>query len=80
MRNFWDPVHYSTALGAQLIEIVTSVEPSGPSLGAALAPDTVDAWLLKIRQDRLAYRHSHPAEVEETRRLVCGAVARQEGP
>lgn len=80
MRNFWDPVHYSTALGAQLIEIVTSVEPSGPSLGAALAPDTVDAWLLKIRQDRLAYRHSHPAEVEETRRLVCGAVACQEGP
>ncbi|MDT9000883.1 hypothetical protein RQP53_16525 [Paucibacter sp. APW11] len=72
MRWFWDPVHYSAALGEQMVaamlgEGALATEP----VGVLLTPQNLEARLAQVRADRQRYRVEQAAASAATRQLYC---------
>ena len=61
LRWFWEPSHYSKALG----NIILTRIFGGPdtSYGVVLTAETIEPRLADIRERRKAYRESHPDAV-----------------
>lgn len=76
MRWFWDPVHYSAALGELMIRAMfsegTSAPEVVPAIGVPLTPQNLESRLQQVRADQYRYRKDQPAAAAATRRLVCG--------
>lgn len=73
MAAFWDPVHYNTVLGQRIIANLTGTAAAESVLGAELRPETIAQRHLQVRQDRAAWRHSHPDLMAEVQRYRCDA-------
>jgi hypothetical protein len=69
MQWFWDPVHYTTKLGDQIVARIFGAAPDG--FGVRLTPANVDEQLVKVRQDRNAARAAVPDERARLPRLVA---------
>ena len=67
LRWFWEPSHYSKALG----DIILSRILGGPDTGygVVLTADTVEGRLSSIRKSRESYRESHPEAVRRVRAI-----------
>ena len=57
---FWDPLHYTSKLGSLIITAVTT-PGSGPAATQQLLPETIEARLSQVRQDRDDYRRAQAA-------------------
>jgi len=71
MKWFWDPVHYSTALGERMIARMFNPH-STDRYGVQLTLSNIDEQLATIRRDRNAFRAAMPAEVARLTKLACG--------
>jgi len=71
LRWFWEPSHYSKALG----NIVLTRIFGGPdtSYGVVLTAETIEPRLAAIRERRKAYRESHPDDVSRMRAIYDSA-------
>ncbi|MBB2487038.1 hypothetical protein H5407_17550 [Mitsuaria sp. WAJ17] len=80
MRWFWDPVHYSAALGDQMIRTMFSQDgaagDANAPIGVLLTPQNLDARLQQVRADQQRYRTEQPAAAAATRQLVCSTSKR----
>lgn len=71
MKWFWDPVHYTSKLGDEMVaRIFTNSE--GEGFGVRLTPANVEEEIAKVRRDREAFRTAVPEETARLSRLVCG--------
>ena len=61
LRWFWEPTHYSKALG----DIILTRMFGGPDTGygVVLTAETIEAHLSEIRERRKSYRKSHPEAI-----------------
>lgn len=71
LRWFWDPVHYTTALGEIMLARILR-RPGAVLYGTELTPENVDARLAEIRRDREIYRAREPGEAQRRAALFCG--------
>ncbi|VXC21808.1 hypothetical protein [Massilia sp. 9I] len=71
MKWFWDPVHYSTALGARMVARMFDRE-SNDQYGVQLTPLNIDEQLARVRRDRNVFRAAQPAETARLVKLACG--------
>jgi hypothetical protein len=69
MTWFWDPVHYTTALGDRMVRAMTTGQAAG--FGARLEPHTLEDRLTQVRLQRQRYLQQHPQVVDHMRALVC---------
>ena len=70
MKWFWDPVHYTSALGD--VMLARMFGPSGDAgYGIRLTPENVEARLAAIRTDRAVFRATNPVETARLAAL-CG--------
>ena len=74
LRWFWDPVHYTTALGDVMVATMLG-QAGADSYGVRLEPATVEARLKQVRLDQQTYRQTRPEEVRRARQLLCTATA-----
>lgn len=74
LRWFWDPVHYTAALGDVMIQRMLEA-PGAPPFGALLRPDSLQQRLEQVRIDRARYRQQQAGEVARATRLVCKETA-----
>lgn len=71
MKWFWDPVHYSTALGEKMVaRMFDSRSPD--QYGVRLTPSNVNNHLARVRRDRQAFRNAMPHETARLAKLACG--------
>lgn len=70
LQWFWDPVHYTAALGDVMVDRMFGKVPT-EGFGALLTPATLDARLERVRLDRQRYRDAQPAEIQRVRQLFC---------
>ena len=70
LQFFWDPVHYSAALGDVLIATMLG-NTTAPPFGAVLTPATVETRLQQVRQGREEFRRLQPEDARAIRRLYC---------
>lgn len=71
MKWFWDPVHYSTALGERMVARMFDPH-STDQYGVQLTPSNIDEQLTRVRRDRDAFRAAMPAETARLAKLACG--------
>jgi hypothetical protein len=81
LKWFWDPVHYSTALGDLLVTTMTATRDASAGTAAGdtgayasqvpLSADNVQARLTQVRQDRERFRAAHASQVAAWRALAC---------
>lgn len=71
MRWFWDPVHYSTALGEKMVARMFDPQSSS-QYGVRLTPANIEEHLARVRVDRNAFRAAMPDETARLARLACG--------
>lgn len=73
MRWYWDPVHYTSALGdlmtARMFGIKGAVE-----FGVRLSADRVADRLAQVRQEQQDYRRRNSAELQRARHLLCRTI------
>lgn len=84
LKWFWDPVHYSTALGEVLVSTLTATQDAGARTAAGgdgpyaslkpLSPDNVQVRLMQVRQDRERFRTAHATQVAAWRALACNGT------
>ena len=72
MQWFWDPVHYTTALGNEVLNALYGA-PSRFPAGVYLTPDSIEGRLASIRRDRDEYRRQNAATVQQLRKSACPA-------
>lgn len=73
MRWFWEPVHFKTELGDQVLaEIMTnrSATASAVPIGTRLSAASLDSHLAQIRAHQEAFQALHPAVAERIRELA----------
>ena len=71
LRWFWEPSHYSKALGN--IVLTRIFGGSDTSYGVVLTAETIEPRLAAIRERRKAYRESHPDAVSRIRAIYDSA-------
>ncbi len=69
MKWYWDPVHYSSALGDLMVSRMLDHDDTAGS-GVELTPDNLESDLAQTRADLQAYRLAHPQQVQATQLLV----------
>lgn len=67
MRFFWDPSHYTRALGDVIIRRLFG--RGDEHFGALLAADNIESHLNTIREQQHLYREDHQADVRRVRKL-----------
>ena len=72
MQWFWDPVHYTSALGNVMVARMFA-PPEATGYGVRLTPDNLEARLAVVREQRAAFRANNPAEAARLAAL-CGAA------
>ena len=65
MRWFWDPSHYTRALGNLILTRIFGGRET--SYGVVLTAETIEARLTDVRARRNAYRESHPEAARRVR-------------
>lgn len=75
LRWFWEPVHFSKALGDVIVRRITGAEATG--FGAELNAGNIEAWLAADRGRRDAYRTLRATEVAGLVELVRSAKGQQ---
>jgi hypothetical protein len=75
MNWFWDPVHYTVTLGNEMIGAMYGRTSSFPPT-VRLSPDTIEARLAQIREDRAEYRATNGEVVAKLRQLQCASGGR----
>ena len=73
LQWFWEPAHYTTALGALMVKRMLGHRDAADdaSFGVELEPGNVYERLAQIRRDRMRYRADFPAEVHRLGALFC---------
>lgn len=71
MQWFWDPVHYTSKLGELMVASMFS-DGQKVGFGVRITPENIDAQIVRVRQDREAFRAAMPDETARLSRLVCG--------
>jgi hypothetical protein len=71
LRWFWEPSHYSKALGNIILTRIFGGPDTG--YGVVLTAETIDARLADVRERRKAYRESHPEAVRRIRAIYDSA-------
>lgn len=71
---FWEPSHYTKALGDKILERMFGGGPS--DYGVLLTPATIDSRLAEVRAARQAYRDTHLRDVRRVRDIFT-AMTRQ---
>lgn len=66
MRWYWDGSHFSKAAGTLMLERMLG-EGGDASFGTRLTPQTVEADIARIREERVRWEASHPDEAAEVR-------------
>ena len=61
LRWFWEPSHYSTALGHRILTRIFDGPDTG--YGVVLTATTIEAHLSDIREHRKRYRENHPEAI-----------------
>lgn len=69
MQWFWDPVHYSTALGGLTLSSI--FKPESADYGVRMTPENIEEHLSAIRKERQKYRAEQPQQVQRLRELYC---------
>ena len=67
LRWFWEPSHYSKALGDIILTRIFGGADRG--YGVVLTPDTIEARLADVRERRRTYRERHPEDARRLRSL-----------
>ncbi len=73
MAWYWDAGHYKSALGNLVLDRIlgrTAADRLYPSFGVRLTADNVDAHILRVRQEREAYRAQNTEELTGLRELA----------
>jgi hypothetical protein len=73
MHYFWEPSHYTPALGAAIVKRIFGV--GDEHFGVLLSPESIEPHITAIREQRRLYRKHHEAEVNRMRSvydLVAG--------
>lgn len=72
---FWEPVHFSKALGDVIVRRITQAEPNG--FGERLTAGNIEPWLARDRERRSEYRALRGPEVAQLVELVNMAKRQQ---
>lgn len=72
LRWFWEPSHYSKALGNIVLTRIFGGPDSG--YGVVLTVETIEARLADVRARRKAYREKHPEAVARIRAIYDSAT------
>ena len=67
LRWFWEPTHYSKALGDIILTRMFGGQETG--YGVVLTAETIEAHLSEIRERRKSYRKSHPEAIRRIRAI-----------
>lgn len=76
LQWFWEPVHFSKALGDVIVRRITGADPTG--FGGRLTAADIDAWLAADRERRGAYRAQRGNEIAALAELVNNAKRQQQ--
>lgn len=63
MKNYTDTAHYTVGLGQYIMKRMYGL--INDDWGRILVSDNIEAHLAQIRQDRIAYRKTHPQDIAE---------------
>ena len=67
MHWFWDPRHYTKALGNIVIRRI--FDRGDEEFGALVSAENIESHLIAIREQQRRYRESHQADVQRVRNL-----------
>jgi hypothetical protein len=75
MASFWDPAHYTTALGTKLISGFTRGATKTFSPEAEITAENFGVRLAQVRQDRQRYRQREAQDLVAWREKLCAKGA-----
>ncbi len=70
LRWFWDSVHPTSALGDIMLARMLEHPEAPNGYGALLTPETIEARLARVRQDREVYRLHSPDQAQQAARMI----------
>ena len=74
-RWYWEAGHFKRELGDLVQDRVFGRSETVPGFGVLLTAATVEDQIVSIRSQELAYRQSHPKEVDALERIAAEAAA-----
>jgi len=75
MRWYWEPSHFTAALGHEMLDRMYRGRPAQGSFGVRLSPRNVELDLETIRGEQLRYRSTQFAELARVKALMARLTA-----